>query len=119
MTSPETRSLDLLDTSASDSGGCGCGGCGCGSGAADTTETESKEISMTDQTTQTFAVTGMTCHHCVGSVTEELTALDGVTEVNVDLVPGGTSIVTVISVTPLADAQVAAALDEAGDYRIV
>ena len=36
----------------------------------------------------------------------------------VDLVPGGTSAVTVSSEAPLAGPAVAAALDEAGDYRL-
>ena len=39
----------------------------------------------------TYQVTGMTCEHCTRAVTEELTALAGVTGVTVDLVPGGTS----------------------------
>ena len=32
-----------------------------------------------------FTVTGMTCQHCVASVTEEVTELAGVQEVDVDL----------------------------------
>ena len=39
-------------------------------------------------------------------------------DVTVDLVAGGTSTVTVTSVQPVQDAQVAAALDEAGDYHL-
>ena len=70
-------------------------------------------------TTTTFPVTGMTCQHCVNAVTEELTALDGVSTVEVALDAGATSTVTVVSDAPLTDAQVAAALDEAGDYRLV
>jgi copper chaperone len=66
----------------------------------------------------TYQVTGMTCEHCTRAVSEELTALDGVTGVSVDLVPGGTSAVTVSSETPVAEQAVAAALDEAGDYRL-
>ena len=68
--------------------------------------------------TQTFAVTGMTCEHCVHAVDEELRALDGVTGVEVALEPEGTSRVTVSGNEPLSDEQVAAALDEAGDYRL-
>ena len=123
MTNPETRTLDLLDTTPTDSGGCGCGGCGCGSNT-DTTPTDAtipsdaKETPMTDQTTRTYPVTGMTCGHCASSVTTELKALDGVSDVSVDLVAGGTSTVTVTSTSPLEDTQVAAALDEAGDYQL-
>ena len=67
----------------------------------------------------TYRVTGMTCGHCVRAVSAELTGLGGVTGVSVDLVPGGTSAVTVTSEAPLAGQAVAAALDEAGDYRLV
>ncbi|MET1020182.1 MAG: cation transporter [Microterricola sp.] len=59
-------------------------------------------------------VTGMTCGHCVGSVTTELSAIDGVTGVDVALVKGGVSTVTVQSAAPLAADAVAAAIDEAG-----
>jgi len=68
--------------------------------------------------TTTYPVTGMTCEHCVHAVTEELTRLDGVTGVTVDLVAGGESGVTVTSDAPLARQAVAAALDEAGEYRL-
>ena len=66
----------------------------------------------------TYQITGMTCEHCARAVTTELTGLAGVTGVSVDLVPGGMSAVTVTSETPLAEQAVAAALDEAGDYRL-
>jgi copper chaperone CopZ len=69
-------------------------------------------------TTSTYAVTGMTCGHCEHAVTSELKTLDGVTDVAVDLVAGGTSSVTVTSTQPLEETQVAAALDEAGDYHL-
>lgn len=65
-------------------------------------------------TTSTYRVTGMTCGHCVAAVTEELQSLDGVTDVTIDLVAGGTSTVTVASDQPLDDAAVAEAVDEAG-----
>lgn len=69
-------------------------------------------------TTQTFPVTGMTCGHCEHAVTSELKTLDGVTDVAVALIVGGTSTVTVTSRGPLDERRVAAALDEAGDYRL-
>ena len=68
---------------------------------------------------QTYSVTGMTCGHCAHAVTSELKELDGVSEVHVDLVAAGTSTVTVTSSQPLDETQVAAALDEAGDYQLV
>ena len=66
----------------------------------------------------TYRVEGMTCGHCVSAVIEEIEALDGVSDVSVDLAPGGTSKVTVAATRPLADSQVAAVLDEAGGYRL-
>jgi copper chaperone CopZ len=68
-------------------------------------------------TTATYQVTGMTCEHCACAVTEELKNLAGVRGVTVDLHPGGESAVTVASDAPLSAEAVAAALDEAGDYR--
>jgi copper chaperone CopZ len=62
-------------------------------------------------TTATYTVTGMTCEHCVRSVSEEVAALPGVTAVDVDLPSGG---LTVTSETPVADADVRAAVEEAG-----
>lgn len=61
-----------------------------------------------------YEVLGMTCGHCAGAVTEELTAVDGVTSVDVELVPGGTSRVHVRSAPPLERPVVAAAVAEAG-----
>ena len=69
-------------------------------------------------TSATYQVTGMTCEHCVHAVTGELNNLDGVTGVTVELVPGGQSAVTVTSEGALPAGAVAAALDEAGDYRL-
>lgn len=69
-------------------------------------------------TTASYKVTGMTCEHCVNAVTSELGGLDGVSGVSVDLVSGGTSLVTVTSTQPLDGAAVSAALDEAGGYEI-
>jgi copper chaperone len=59
----------------------------------------------------TYTVTGMTCGHCVASVTEEITDIDGVTDVAVDLPTGA---VTVTSNQPLDQAQVRVAVEEAG-----
>ncbi len=64
--------------------------------------------------TTTFSVDGMTCGNCVKHVTEELTAIPGVTDVQVDLVTGGSSPVTVTSDAPLTPEAIAAAVDEAG-----
>ena len=62
-------------------------------------------------TTSTYTVTGMTCGHCVRSVTEEVGRIEGVTKVDVDLASGR---VTVEAEGPVDDAAFAAAVDEAG-----
>ena len=69
--------------------------------------------------TQTFPVTGLTCGHCVGAITSELSVLPGVTDVQIDLVVDGTSHLTVIADTALTNDEVADALDEAGEYKLV
>jgi copper chaperone len=61
--------------------------------------------------TATYTVTGMTCGHCVTSVTEEVSQVPGVTAVDVDLESGG---LTVTSEAPVDDAAVRAAVAEAG-----
>jgi copper chaperone CopZ len=65
-------------------------------------------------TTTTYSVTGMTCGHCTAAVTEELSKLSGVQEVTVDLNAGGSSAVHVTSESPLDEAAVRDAVDEAG-----
>lgn len=62
----------------------------------------------------TYAVSGMTCGHCVNAVTEELGALPGVRTVAVDLVPGAPSAVRVVSDSELDLTQVRDAVEEAG-----
>jgi copper ion binding protein len=62
-----------------------------------------------------YTVTGMTCQHCVSSVTEEITEIPGVQNVDVALDTGQ---VTVTSDEPIADDDVRAAVSEAG-YELV
>jgi copper chaperone CopZ len=64
--------------------------------------------------TSIYTVTGMTCGHCVASVTEEVQEVPGVQDVAVDLSAG---VVTVTSAEPLDDDAVRAAVEEAG-YRL-
>jgi copper chaperone len=61
--------------------------------------------------TATYTVVGMTCGHCVSSVTEEVSRVPGVTDVDVELTTGG---LTVTSATEVDDAAVRAAVEEAG-----
>ncbi|MEU4119389.1 cation transporter [Kitasatospora sp. NPDC028055] len=65
--------------------------------------------------TITYTVSGMSCGHCEKAISEELSALTGVTEVAADAQAGT---VTVSSAVPLAEEQVRAAIDEAG-YELV
>ncbi|MGC5309882.1 heavy-metal-associated domain-containing protein [Micromonospora zamorensis] len=65
--------------------------------------------------TTTYQVQGMTCGHCVNSVSTEIGAISGVSNVAVDLASGQ---VTVTSEAPLDPATVRAAVDEAG-YDLV
>lgn len=65
--------------------------------------------------TQTYTVTGMTCGHCVASVTEEVRGIPGVQDVSVVLESGA---VTVTSEDTVDDAAVKAAVEEAG-YTLV
>ncbi len=75
--------------------------------------TEENDVS-TSTYTQRYQVTGMTCGHCVASVTEEIEEVAGVRGVDVDLVAGGTSTVTVTSDQPLPDDAVEDAVAGAG-----
>jgi copper chaperone len=61
--------------------------------------------------TTSYTVVGMTCGHCVNAVTEEVSAVPGVTGVEVDLASGG---LTVTSDAPVDAAVVRAAVEEAG-----
>lgn len=58
-----------------------------------------------------YTVNGMTCEHCVKAVTEEVTAIDGVESVAVDLPTGA---LTVVSSRELSAAAVRDAVEEAG-----
>lgn len=61
--------------------------------------------------TTTYRVQGMTCSHCVNAVTEEVSKIAGVTNVDVDL---STGYVDIESEVPVSDAAVREAVDEAG-----
>lgn len=64
--------------------------------------------------TSTYTVTGMTCDHCVKAVKSEVSAVEGVDDVAVDLDSGR---VTVTASGSVDDAAIAAAVEEAG-YEI-
>ena len=62
-------------------------------------------------TTTDYTVTGMTCGHCENAVRDEVSQIDGVTDIQVSAHTGRLSIT---STAPLDDAAVIAAVDEAG-----
>lgn len=64
--------------------------------------------------TSRYVVSGMHCHHCAGSVTQEVSAVSGVTDVKVDLNSGQ---LVVISDKEIPFSSIEAAVDEAG-YRV-
>ncbi|KAA6432101.1 heavy-metal-associated domain-containing protein [Agrococcus sediminis] len=102
------QDIEITSTPEPQAGGC------CGGGACSTTDASAQSAA----TSQTFEVEGMTCGHCVSSVTEEISGLAGVEGVDVALVPGGRSTVTVASDSPLRVEDVRAAVSEAG-YSLV
>ncbi|GAA1969439.1 heavy metal-associated domain-containing protein [Microbacterium deminutum] len=100
MTTTERITLGLADSAA----GCSC----CVTASVPDTQTAASTI------TEDVLIDGMTCAHCVKSVTEELLAIDGVENVSVDLNAGGTSRVTIHSAALIDAARVRAAVEEAG-----
>ncbi|MGB4776997.1 heavy-metal-associated domain-containing protein [Microbacterium sp.] len=66
-------------------------------------------------TTSTYTVQGMTCAHCAGAVSREVRKITGVDDVAVDVSTGG---LTVTATATPAEADVAAAVAEAG-YTLV
>lgn len=115
------RDLGLTDVKAG--GGCGCGhgggGCMCGGhGAGASHGSASQAPAATGSVVTELSVSGMTCEHCVKSVTEELAEIYGVNGVDITLNPEGVSSVVVLSDAPLDKAHVAAAIEEAG-YALV
>ena len=68
---------------------------------------------MTENAIATYVVEGMSCSHCVASVSEEVSEIDGVTDVSVDLATGRLE----VEGTDVNDEQVKNAVEEAG-YRV-
>ena len=64
----------------------------------------------------TYTVTGMTCGHCVAHVTEEVSGVEGVTDVQVTLEDGR---MVVTSAAPIDLTKVREAVSEAGAYEVV
>lgn len=88
--------------------------CTCGTDSHTAVTARSSEGAIREH----YLVDGMTCSHCVSSVTKELSALDGVRSVDVDLNAGGSSRVMVINSAPVPTGDIRAAVTEAG-YELV
>jgi copper chaperone len=119
MSQLSNLTLGLTDVSATaETSGCGCGGggaCACGGhGGGHAHGASHAHAEHAAASSQTFSVAGMTCSHCVSSVTEELSALDGVEAVSIDLKPGAASTVVVNASRALTGAEVRAAVEDAG-----
>ncbi|TIH29835.1 heavy-metal-associated domain-containing protein [Subtercola vilae] len=106
--------LGLTDTNNA----CACGTGGHAHGHAAEAGTPALQTAGAEVIRAHYSVNGMTCNHCVASVTEEVSALDGVDSVSVDLNAGGTSRIMVVSSKPVPEDQVRAAVTEAG-YTLV
>ena len=65
----------------------------------------------TEENRHNYIVTGMTCQHCVASVTEEVAEVPGVTAVEVDLASGTLKVETD---RPVSDSEISAAVATAG-----
>lgn len=90
-----------------------CDSCSCGTGDAKATD---DSIAIGEPVViDTYTVSGMTCGHCVSSVTAEVGKISGVTSVDVDLPTGA---VKVASSAPVDVDAVRAAVEEAG-YELV
>ena len=89
--------------------GCSC----CGpTPHVDTASTPAASDSSAGGSSPSYQVTGLTCGHCVKSVTQALQALPQVDDVQIDLAAGGVSTVTVTGVVP--PEMVRRAIEEAG-----
>lgn len=65
-----------------------------------------------------FGVTGLTCGSCASRVSGAVAALEGVRDVRIDLVPGGTSTLSVISAEPVNSSAITTAVEEAGYHLL-
>jgi len=93
-------------------------GCGCSSNKADEAndllQITPRAQAAPVQTQTEVKISGMTCGHCVASVTEELKEIAGVDNVDVVLNASGISIATVSSSCAISEESIRNAIDEAG-----
>lgn len=101
-----TDRIDLGLKDDKDAASCSC--------CSTTARTDAEVPELSSAVTQDVLVAGMTCSHCVTSVTEELSGIEGVERVVVDLHAGGSSRVTIHSAAPIDLTVVKTAVEEAG-----
>ncbi|NOJ60922.1 heavy metal-associated domain-containing protein [Arthrobacter sp. 260] len=94
--------LTLTDTSSS---GCAC----CAPQDSKTTS-----VPTVGSISASFGVAGLTCGSCASRVTSAVGEIDDVTDVQINLVSGGTSTVTVLSNQAVPAAAVRSAVEQAG-----
>lgn len=102
MTTESRPTLPLAST------GCSC----CAPSTTDDREVSAPPTAELSPQTVSYAVDGMTCGHCVGTVIEAIKALEGVEDVRIELHVGGFSPATVTGSTN--SAAVRTAIEEAG-----
>ena len=91
-----------------------CTACSCSTDTTNGTTTTSAGANKAAFDVSQYTVLGMTCGHCVSSVTEEIHQIVGVRDVAVDLTTGA---VTVTADQPVPAEAVTAAVREAG-YQV-
>lgn len=106
----DARLLPLAGGAGSPDASCAC--CAPGDGGA------SRSDVVAETSVAEYLVAGMTCGNCVSHVTADLSALDGVRGVEVDLVAGGVSTVRVLSDDAIDPALIAEAVADGG-YEVV
>ena len=113
MTGQGFQDLGLQATSTG--GGCACCSPTSHATAATDTGAPAQQTAAGETVSAQFLVEGMTCAHCVRSVTEEVSAIDGVSDVKVDLDSGSFK---VVSDAPVDFDRIVEAVAEAGDYTV-
>lgn len=101
---------DISGTQNSDANSPAGGSCGCCAPQQATAALPATEGTVSAD----YAVTGLTCGSCAGRVSSAIGALDGVENVQIALVPGGVSTVSVTSSQPLDASSVQDAVEKAG-----
>ncbi|MBE0010240.1 MULTISPECIES: heavy-metal-associated domain-containing protein [unclassified Arthrobacter] len=94
--------LTLTDTSSSE---CAC---------CAPQDNKTKSVPAAGSLSASFGVTGLTCGSCASRVSSAVGEIDDVTDVQIDLVSGGTSTVTVLSNQAVPAAAVRSAVEQAG-----